>query len=251
MRGQACVLFRSNRSPVQHPRAKPQADGYLKAGSISQGYSMHRGPCSTVCSRCQKDEDLVQTYLDSQTHWSLYPHESGSKWTLNVNPMREEGSNSRSLCSSEVQLFILSGHSYELRCNLIRRQQYSMRGRDNTLTANGLEHQVQFHRTLGNTLILNWLILNRQLPQRLWKAYRYLSSLLLAFGLANTSGPKSQKLLNSGLPITSAADPNPARISATTKWLLPLKHKIKHDQDKQVQKAEEKDFFFLNPSQQI
>lgn len=65
--------------------------------------------------------------------------------------MREEGSNSRSLCSSEVQLFILSGHSYELRCNLIRRQQYSMRGRDNTLTANGLEHQVQFHRTLGNT----------------------------------------------------------------------------------------------------
>lgn len=56
-----------------------------------------------------------------------------------------------------------------------------------------------------------------------------------------------QKPLNSGLPTTCAADPNPARISATTKWLLPLKHKIKHRQDKQVQKAEEK-FIFKSKS---
>lgn len=92
-----------------------------------------------------------QMYLDSQTHWSPYLHESVSKWTHNVSLMCEEGCNSSSLCSSEVQLFILSGHRYELRCNLIRHQQYSMRGRDNTLTANGLEHWVQFHRTLCST----------------------------------------------------------------------------------------------------
>lgn len=65
--------------------------------------------------------------------------------------MCEEGSNSRYLWSFEVQLFILPGPSDELRCNVIRLQQYSMRGRDNTLTANGLEHQLQFHCTLGKT----------------------------------------------------------------------------------------------------
>lgn len=96
------------------------------------------------------------------------------------------------------------------------------------------------HSAAHALLILNW-----QLPQRLWKTYRYVSSLCSAVGLANTSGPTSQKLLNSGLPATCAADPNPARISATTKWLLPPKHKIKHDWDKQVQKAEEKDFIFF------
>lgn len=58
---------------------------------------------------------------------------------------------------------------------------------------------------------------------------------------------KSKAPQNSGLPIISAADPNPARISATTKWLLPPKHKIKHHQDKQVQKAEEK-FIFKSKS---
>lgn len=59
------------------------------------------------------------------------------------------GSNSRYLCSSEVPLFVLPGPSNELQCNLIRLQQYSMRRRDNTLTANGLEHQLQFHCMLG------------------------------------------------------------------------------------------------------
>ena len=143
------LWFRSNPSSVQHPRAEPQAELYRQAGSISQGHLLHWGPRSTACFRWWKDGDLVQTYLDSQTHWSPYLHESGSKWTLNVSLMCEEGGNSRSLCSSEVQLFILSGHSHELQCNLMRHQQYSMRGRDNT--ANGLEHQVQFHRTLGRT----------------------------------------------------------------------------------------------------
>ena len=90
------------------------------------------------------------------------------------------------------------------------------------------------------------LILNWQFPQRLWKAYRYLS--VFSYRPCNTSGPKSQKLLNSGLPTTCAADPNPARISATTKRLLPPKHKIKHDQDKQVQKAEEKIIFLKSKS---
>lgn len=130
----------------------------------------------------------------------------------------------------------------QLQCNLIRHQQYSMRGRDNTLTANGLEHRVQFHHTLCSTCSAYF---ERQLPQRQWKAYGHLSSLCFAIGLANTSGLKSLKILNSGLPTTCAADPSAARTSATTKWLLPPKHKIKHDQNKQVQKAEEKIFFII------
>lgn len=115
-----------------------------------------------------------------------------------------------------------------------------MKGRDNTLTANGLEHQVQFHCTLGRTRTAYF---EPATSTDAVKSLQHLSSLCLAISLANTSGPKSQKLLNSGLPITCAADPHPARISATTKWLLPLKPKIKHDQDKQVQKAEEKIIF--------
>lgn len=95
--------------------------------------------------------DLVQACLGSQTHWSPYLHDPGSKWTLNVSPMCEEGSNSRHLYSFKVQLLILPGPRDELWCNLIRLQQYSMRTRDNTLTANGLEHQLQFHCTLGKT----------------------------------------------------------------------------------------------------
>lgn len=115
-----------------------------------------------------------------------------------------------------------------------------MNGRDNTLTANGLEHQLQFHCMLSRTCTAYFELAT---STEAVKSLQYLSSLCLAISLANTSGPKSQKLLNSGLPITRAADPNPARISARTKWLLPSKHKIKHDQDKQVQKAEEKIIF--------
>lgn len=115
-----------------------------------------------------------------------------------------------------------------------------MRGRDNTLRANGLEHQVQFHRPFSRT---RTAYIELAATTGTVKSLQVsLSSLCLAISLANTSGPKSQKLHNSGFPTTCAADPSPARISAT-KWLLPPKHKIKHDQDKQVQKAEEKVFF--------
>lgn len=72
------------------------------------------------------------------------------------------------------------------------------------------------------------LTLSWQLPQRLWKVYMYYSSLCLAMGLANISSAKIQKLLNLGVPTRSGADPNPER----TKWLLPLKHRVKHKQDK-------------------
>lgn len=227
---------------MQHPRAEPSADGCLKVGSINQGYLLHEGPRSTACSRRWKDRVLVQTYLDSQTHWSLYFHESGSKWTLNVSPMCEEGSNSRSLCSYEVQLFILSGHSYELRCNLIRCQQYSMRGRDNTLNSKwlGTPSAIPLH-TRQYTHRLFW---TGNFHRGCEKLTGYLSSLCLGIGLANTLAPKVKSSL------IQVSQP-PVLLTQSSKELsydhiaLPLKHKIKHDQDKQVQKAEEKIYIFF------
>lgn len=103
-----------------------------------------------------------------------------------------------------------------------------MRVRDNTLRANSLEHQGQFHRTLGRTRSADFeqaasteAVKSRQI------------SLLFVFSLQTPPVPKDE-LLHSGLP----TDPNPARISATTKRLLPPKH----DQDKQVQKSRREDF---------
>lgn len=109
-----------------------------------------------------------------------------------------------------------------------------MRGRDNTLRANGLEHQGQFHRTLGRTRSADF---EQATSTEAVKSLQL--SLLFVFSsqLANTSSPQSQKLLNLGLP----TDPTPARISATTKRLLPPKH----DQDKQVQKSRREDFFVV------
>lgn len=96
------------------------------------------------------------------------------------------------------------------------------------------------------------LIWTGNFHRRLWKAYRYLSSLCSAIGLENTSGPKSQKLLNSGLPPTCAADPNPAKDFSYDQMAPASKAQNQAQPGQAGAKSRRKRLcFFLNPSQQI
>lgn len=161
--GQACVLIWSNNSPVQNPRAKLLANTYVKASSTSQGQLLHWGPHSIACSRGWKDGDLVHAYLDSQTHWSPYLHESGSKWTLNVSPTCEEAVTQDTYVLLKYRSLFCLGPA--MNCNVIWLD-YS-----NIQWGEGIIHlqQMAWNTNCNSTarLAKHILILNWQLPQRL------------------------------------------------------------------------------------
>lgn len=139
----------------------------LKEGSI-QGCLLHPGTCSLHVPDGQKM--MAEIYLDNQSHWPQYLHESDSKWAFNVSPTCEGGSNSRSLCS-EIQLFILSN---AMNCNVMWLDS------SNIQWGKSIIHLQQMGwNTKCNSIARLALrsALNLQLPQGLWAACKYFYSL--------------------------------------------------------------------------
>lgn len=158
---QLCAaLERSLSTPADRPA---QAGLCLKEGSI-QGCSLHLGTCSLCVPDGQKM--MAEIYLDNQSHWPQYLHESNSKWAFNVSSMCEEGSNSRSLCS-EIQLFILSN---AMNCNVIWLDS------SNIQWGKGIIHLQQMGRNTKCNSTARLALrsaLNLQLPRGLWEACKY------------------------------------------------------------------------------
>lgn len=137
-----------------------------------------------------------------------------------------------------------AGPRDELRCNLIRLQQYSMRGRDNTLTANGLEHQLQFHCMLGKTHTAYFELTT---PTEALKSLQgSFSSLRLVTGLINTSGPKS--------PLTQVSQPPVLLIPIQQGFQLPPNGCClwsTRSSTAKTSRCKKQKNLFLNSSQQI
>lgn len=117
------------------------------------------------------------------------------------------------------------------------------------LTANGLEHQVQFHCTLGSTHTAYFELATST------EAVKNLQiSLLFVFRYrpCKHPGPRSQMLLNSGPPTTCAADPDQQGIKLWPHSCCLWSTKSSTTRTSRCKKQKKRYlYFFLNPSQQI